>query len=59
MFVRYYEKKGFKERLVNGINIFLKNRKTKIVNMLVNGEEIFLLKTKANSKNSISYNILF
>ena len=59
MFVRYYEKKGFKERLVNGMKIFLKNGKTKIVNMLVNGEEIFLLKTKANNKNSISYNILF
>ena len=59
MFVRYYEKKGFKERLVNGMKIFLKNGKTKIVNMLVNGEEIFLLKTKANRKNSISYNILF
>ena len=42
-------KKGFKKRLVKGIKVFLKKRKTKSVNMLVNDVEIFLNKKKANS----------
>ena len=51
----YYQKKttnkSIKNRLIKGIKIFQKKRKTKSVNMLVKGIKILLKKKKTKSEN--------
>ena len=37
---KYYSIKGFKEKLFKGINISLKERKTKSTNMVANNKKI-------------------
>ena len=45
--------KRLQKRLVQGIEAFLKEAKTKIINMLLNNIEIFLKKKKTKSVNTI------
>ena len=59
MLTGYYKKKtkkDFKERFVNDIEIFLKKKKTKIVNMIANNIKIFLT-MKNKDQLSIEKNI--
>ena len=49
--------KGFKKRLVKGIQIFLKKKKTKCVSVLMNNMEIYLKKKKMKSTNMVMIDI--